>query len=208
MFKKLIAKQFRKPSGLLGHYAANFMKKNNQNRIVYVCDLVNPQDNDSILEIGCGAGYAIQLLSDKNSLCTIDAIDFSAMMIQKAKKINLKQINTNRVRLFRGNFSDYIFKNAYSKVFAINVIYFWKDLVSEFSKVYSILKEGGQLILYMSGPEHLRKIPFAVDEVFNKHTIGQVENDLSQAGFKNITYEKVQKEGFDSFYICALKQSS
>lgn len=208
MFKKLIAEQFRKPSGLLGYYAANFMKKNNQSHIVHVCDLVNPQNDDTILEIGCGAGYAIKLIAEKNNLCSIDAIDFSGMMIQKAIKINLKSIATKRVRLFKGDFCVHELNTTYSKIFAINVVYFWKDLVAEFSKIYNTLKPGGQLILFMSSPESLRKIPFAVDEVFNKHSVDRVENDLLQAGFENITHEKIQKAGFDTFYICALKLSS
>lgn len=205
MLKKLIAEQFRKPSGLLGHYAANFMKKNNQSQIIHVCDLVNPQDNDTILEIGCGAGYAIQLIAKKNTLCTIDAIDFSAMMIQMAKNKNSKNIAAKRVRLFKGDFSDHDFKNTYSKIFAINVVYFWNDLVFEFTKIHSLLKQDGRLILYMSSPERLRKIPFAVDEIFNKYSMEQVENDLLQAGFVNVIFEKVQRAGFDIFYICALK---
>jgi hypothetical protein len=60
----------------------------------------------------------------------------------------------------------------------------------------------------MSNPERLRKMPFAIDDVFNKHSIGQVENDLLKADFENVTYEKIQKAGFDTFYICAQKQGS
>lgn len=206
MFENLLARQFRRPSGLLGLYAANFMKRNNLDYISHVCDLLHLQDNDTILEIGCGAGYAIRLIAEKNSLCTIDAIDFSPMMLKKAKKISRKYIDNNRIRLFKGDFGEYNFPGStYSKIFALNVVYFWNDLFSKFSKIYNLLKPNGRLILFMSSPERLREILFAVDSVFNKYTISQVETDLLQAGFSNVTYEKVLKKGFDTYYIFAEK---
>jgi len=94
MLNRLKAQQFRRPAGLLGLYAANFMKKNNQDYIAHVCDLLDLKDDDSILEIGCGPGYALKLIAEKNSRCDIDAIDFSPMMLKMARK------NTLNVRRF------------------------------------------------------------------------------------------------------------
>jgi len=206
MLKRLIAQQFRRPSGLLGHYAANFMKKNNQDYYAHVCDRLNLKDNDTVLEIGCGAGYAIQLITEKNTQCKVDALDFSPMMLKKAVKNNRNQISTGRVQFFMGDFGDYNFGDVvYSKIFAINVIYFWNDLSSKFSKIYSLLETGGRLILFMSSPERLQKIPFAIDGVFNKYTVAQVENDLSGAGFIKVNHERVVKNETDTFYICADK---
>jgi cyclopropane fatty-acyl-phospholipid synthase-like methyltransferase len=206
MIRKLIAQQFRRPSGLLGHYAANFMKKNNQDYYAHVCDRLNLQNSDTVLEIGCGAGYAIRLITEKNTRCTVDALDFSPMMLKKAEKNNLKQASAGRVHFFKGDFGDYDFGDiVYSKIFAINVIYFWNDLSSKFSKIYSLLKTGGRLILFMSSPERLQKVPFAVDGVFNKYTVTQVENDLSSAGFMKLNHERVVKNESDTFYVCADK---
>lgn len=204
MFKKLIADQFRRPSGLLGYYALNFMKKNNMEYIEKVCDLLKVEDYDKILEIGCGAGYAIQMIAGKNGLCKIDAVDFSPMMIRKAKRNNRQHLRAGRARFFKGDFGDYDFSdNTYSKIFAINVIYFWKELLPGFSKIHSLLKPHGMLILYMSGPERIDKIPFAVEDVFKRYSISNVENTLLKAGFSNVSYEKVIKNGLDTFFISA-----
>jgi cyclopropane fatty-acyl-phospholipid synthase-like methyltransferase len=206
MFAKLLARQFRRPSGLLGIYASNFMKKNNQDYFARVCDLLNLRDSDKILEIGCGAGYTVRLITEKNSACAVDAIDFSAMMLKKARRINRDAVNAGRVRLFKKDFGEFDFSgNAYSKIFAINVIYFWNDLFLKFSKIYCLLKPGGRFILFMSSPELLARVPFAVDEVFAKYTLQQVETDLHRAGFSNVTHEKVVKKGFETYYICAEK---
>lgn len=197
LIRKIIAGQFCRPSGLLGYYAANGMKKNNLGFIAHVCDLLDVQDNDVMLEIGCGAGYAIELIMNKNSRCSIDAIDFSHLMLKKTEKRNRKPMADGRVRLFKGDFGDYDFgKSAYSKIFAVNVIYFWKDLNAQFSKIFSLLKPHGRLFLFMASPEWLKKHWFDVDDVFHKHTIDEVEASLLKTGFKKVTYEKVVRAGF------------
>jgi ubiquinone/menaquinone biosynthesis C-methylase UbiE len=206
LYKRLISQQFRKPSGLLGLFALNFMKKNNQDYIVHACDLLNPQDSDAILEIGCGAGYAIKSIAQKNHHCSIDAIDFSPMMLKKAGKCIQECTNLGRIRLINGDFRDYDFgSRTYSKIFAINVIYFWSDLPPVISKIHRLLKPDGRLTLFMSSPERLNNVPFASNDVFSKYTLAEVKSALSKAGFSTITHEVMQKMGFDTYYIGAGK---
>ena len=104
MIKKLFAQQFRKPKGLLGHYSARFMEKNNFDYYSQVVDLLEIKDRDNILEIGCGAGQAINIIARQNSACRIDAIDFSSLMLKKARKNNKYDIQQNRVKLLYGDF--------------------------------------------------------------------------------------------------------
>jgi cyclopropane fatty-acyl-phospholipid synthase-like methyltransferase len=204
MLKKLLAFQFRRPSGLLGYYAANFMKKNNNDYIAHVCTLLAVQAHDSVLEIGCGAGYALKLIAETTQCPRIDAIDFSSLMVKKAKKNNRQGVLSDRIHIFNADLLAYPQpEKLYTKIFAINVLYFWNDLLPYFSKIHGLLQPKGRLILYMSSPERLRKIPFAVDEVFNKYSVTKVESDLAQAGFHSITHEKVVKMGFDTYYVCA-----
>jgi ubiquinone/menaquinone biosynthesis C-methylase UbiE len=206
LYKKIISRQFRRPSGLLGLYALNFMKKNNQDYIEHVCGLLHPQDTDAILEIGCGAGYAIKSIAMRNHHCSIDAIDFSPMMLKLAKKQSRECANSDRIRFLSGDFRDFDFGDkTYLKIFAINVIYFWKDLFPAISKIHRLLKPDGRLILFMSSPERLNNVPFASDSVFTKYTLAEVKTALSKAGFSKITHEVMQKMGFDTFYICAEK---
>jgi cyclopropane fatty-acyl-phospholipid synthase-like methyltransferase len=206
LYKKLISKQFRKPSGLLGLYAMNFMKKNNQDYIEHACDLLNPKDTDAILEIGCGAGYAIKSIALRNHHCSIDAIDFSPMMLKNAGKCIQDCPNLGRIRFIIGDFRDYDFGGkTYAKIFAINVLYFWTNLPPVFSKIHGLLKPEGGLMLFMSSPELLNNVPFASDSVFAKYTLTEVKSALSKAGFSTITHEVIQKMGFDTYYIRAGK---
>jgi ubiquinone/menaquinone biosynthesis C-methylase UbiE len=204
--KTIFARQFRRPSGLLGHYAARFMRQNNQDYYRQVIELLQIQANDTVLEIGCGEGLAIKLITDHNQSCGVDGIDFSALMVKKAIKTNSPSIKDGRVRLFSGNMLDFDFGDkTYSKIFAINVIYFWEDLATPFAKILSLLKSQGQLVLFMSGPERLNQIPFAVDSVFNKYTVEHVQTELSRTGFSDISCDTVSKGGNNTYYISATK---
>jgi ubiquinone/menaquinone biosynthesis C-methylase UbiE len=206
LYKKIISKQFRRPSGLLGLYTLNFMKKNNQDYIVHACDLLNPQDTDTLLEIGCGVGYAIKSITRQNHHCSIDAIDFSPLMLKKAGKYSRECTNPGRVRLINGDFRAFDFGDkTHSKIFAINIIYFWTDLPPVFSKIHGLLKPDGRLTLFMSSTERLNNVPFASNDVFSKYTLAEVKSALSKAGFSTITHEVIQKLGYDTYYICAGK---
>jgi SAM-dependent methyltransferase len=204
--KKLLAQQFRRPSGILGHYAAGFMKKNNYPYYEKMVELLDIQGCDRLLEIGCGDGRAVKLISDKSTQCRIDAIDFSNLMLRKAKKNNHQCLRDGRVRLFEGDFRIFDrFDSRYTAVFAINVVYFWDDLDEPFRKVHKLLEKNGRFIVYMSSPERIDKVPFAVKDVFNRHSLEKVMGVLIDTGFEDLNVSTGVKDGSGTFYIKAVK---
>jgi SAM-dependent methyltransferase len=206
IFNNIMARQFRRPSGLLGYLSAGFMRKSNREYYSGVVDLLEIRDNDNILEVGFGEALAIQLIVDKNPFCHIDGIDFSRFMFRKAAKNVKSAIRRKRVRLFYGNLIDHDFGgNAYSKIFAINVIYFWKTLNEPLSRLYSLLRPGGRLVLLMSSPEYLNQNPMTATGIFNKHTIEQVQSELKRTGFGEVSYKTVSRNGQNIYYITAIK---
>jgi SAM-dependent methyltransferase len=204
LFSNLIARQFRRPSGLLGLYAANFMKKNNQNYYTRAIGLLAIRDADAVLEIGCGAGDAIRRITEQNSRCRIDAIDFSPLMLKKAARNNREWLRKGRIRLMCGDFTTYDFRaSRYTKILAINVIYFCDALNALFGRCRQLLDPGGRIVLFMSSPERLRSIPFANDDVFHKYTLEFVKEKLGEAGFSSVGHTVVTKREMETYYISA-----
>jgi cyclopropane fatty-acyl-phospholipid synthase-like methyltransferase len=207
LLRTIIARQFRRPSGPLGHFASAFMRKNNQEHYRHVVELLQVHDDDVILEVGCGEGLAIRLIAEQCPKCKTDGIDFSRLMLRKAARSNSIGVGNGNVRLLFGDLRDYDFAGtAYSKIFAINVLYFWKDLGAVFSKLHQLLKPEGRLVLFMSSPERLNQVPFAVDGIFNKYSVEQVQYELRQSGFGDIGCETGVKQGLATYYLSASKK--
>jgi ubiquinone/menaquinone biosynthesis C-methylase UbiE len=206
MIREIIANQFRRPRGILGLIAANAMKKPNQVAYDKIIEMMDIRPGDQLLEIGCGEGRGIRQIMQDRIDCEIDAIDFSMLMVKKAMRNNKNAVIEKRANIIYGDFTEYDFKDKrYSKIFAINVIYFWKELQPVFKKLFSLIKSNGQLYLYMSSPELLHNIPFAVDAVFNKYSLETVKKELAGAGFNSVENQTILKNGFQSYYLSARK---
>ena len=206
IFSTLIARQFRKPSGILGHFAARFMKKNNQDYYLRAVELLEIQDSDRILEVGCGAGFVIRMIAELNAACRIDALDFSRLMLKKAGQINRPWIRQGRVRLLSGDLGNYDFRrDRYTKIFAVNVLYFWENLGDDAGKALCAAGAERPAGAVYVEPGASPQIPFAADGVFNKYSLEHVTKELFRAGFVQVKHETVLKKGMETFYILADK---
>jgi ubiquinone/menaquinone biosynthesis C-methylase UbiE len=202
LLKKMIGQQFRQPQGWLGRWVARTMIKRNWKHYIRVIELLEIQDADKILEIGFGPGLAILLITQQNLKCRIQGLDFSELMWKKARRNNRAAIQANRVDLQLGEFGCHDFgTKRFTKIFAINVIYFWNDLDRMFAKLFSLLEPKGRLVIYMSSPERLNLMPFAVEGVFNKHRLEDVQNKLKAAGFSNLECQTVIKDENETYYL-------
>lgn len=185
--KEKIAEQFRKPKGFWGRIVGLLMKKMNRPFYVEIINKLKITDNDKVLEIGYGHGEALKLIGEMNKKCTIAGIDFSELMYNQALKNNHALVREDRLDLQYGDFNLYNFGNKrYTKVFCVNVIYFWDDLITGFKKVSDILEPVGIYAIYMASADDLMKIQFARTDVFNKYSIEQVKDSLSKAGFRKV----------------------
>ncbi len=88
MFKKFIAIQFKKPSGLFGMFSSNVMIKGNKAKYEKLIKDLNLQPRDKLLEIGYGPGVGINMIAIACPSCTIHGIDFSNLMYKRASKYN------------------------------------------------------------------------------------------------------------------------
>ncbi len=205
-WRTLLSRQFRRPQGLLGHWAARFMEKNNGDYYRRVIELLEVTDTDSVLEVGFGTGLAIQSLLSQNTGCRITGIDFSKLMLEKAVRNNREALAQRRLRLILGDLSQHDFgTETFTKLFGINVVYFWTDLPGTLAALARLTAPGGRLVLYMSSPERLNTLPFAVDTVFNKYSLEQVQTELAHAGFSRVTHTTVMVKELPTHYLCAEK---
>lgn len=205
MLKTVIARQFRRPAGVLGFLASKIMDKGNLKAIEWVFSLLNIGDNEKILEIGYGSGILINKLAMHNNTIRIFGVDFSKVMFVRAKKRNYTFINKRKVTLSCGSVLDYQPQVLFDKIIAINVVYFWDDLAKYSNKLYQMLNNNGKLYLYLADPEDLAKIKFTATNIFNKYTPESVIEKMKSIPFKSVKYEKRTTNDVKAYCIIAEK---
>ncbi|MBO9621064.1 MAG: class I SAM-dependent methyltransferase, partial [Niabella sp.] len=80
MLRKIIASRFKKPTGIIGKWAAGVMIKNNRSKYETLIKDLDLRPGDKLLEIGYGPGDGMHLIAEKYPGCIIHGIDFSPLM--------------------------------------------------------------------------------------------------------------------------------
>jgi len=187
-----IADQFKHPRGFAGKIVGAIMTKGNMPAIVKTLELLQVNDEDTVLEIGFGPGSALYQLLGNNKKCTATGIDFSLLMLHEAAKKNHTFIDDKRLKLIHGDFCDInLQNNSFSKVFGVNVIYFWNDLDTIAHKIHTLLKPNGKAVFFMADKSSLVKMKFPQTDVFNKYDIDQVESAFRNAGFSKVWHDRL-----------------
>lgn len=194
-----MGKQLARPSGILGRITGKLMDHRNYKAYEEIMKDLELTNGDRLFEIGYGTGMGLGLILKKPIDCKIGGIDYSEVMYRTAMKRNEDYIKANRLILNYGDFiNSEVDNGAYNKVYCVNVIYFWEDLLSVFCKIHSILPDQGRFCIYMTPAEYFEKMKFA--ENFKKYSIDIVKAKLTEAGFSSVEHRKTT-----DYYIKAIK---
>ncbi len=212
MLNNILAKQFQKPSGILGKYISKKLLKMNAATNDWVIENCRIKPSDRILELGYGPGYAVEKIAPVLDTGKIYGIDFSKLMYKHASRRNREEIRAGKAELFTGSVDTLPFENdQFDLVFGVNIVYFWSDPAKEIREVLRVLKPGGRLLLYHTDRESLRKIPVATEKVFTAYTAIELEALLSAHGFNKVRTEsrreKLKGTEFLSHCVRAFKDS-
>lgn len=148
MLEKLIDKQYRHPTGLLGLFIGNRMAQDHRPENLWTVSVLKAQPTDKILELGFGAGFAIQELAKVVTQGRIAGVDYSKMMVRAACWRNAELIKQGRADLRWADASTLPFEdNTFDKAFSIHSIYFWPHPLKALAEVRRVLKPDGLLAL-------------------------------------------------------------
>ncbi len=164
-FKKFFSKQARKPSGIFGRWVmSRIFEKGNADLNCLMKELVSPEKDDHILEIGFGTGNLVRDMATNATQGLVEGIDFSQPMVNIARKKNKHFLEKGRVQLEQGSFEQMSYpENQFDKICSANTIYFWSDPVKTIKKIFTILKPGGKLVIGFGDKEQLEKKDLSSD---------------------------------------------
>jgi len=202
MIAKLM-KHFGKPEGILGNILVSMMNIGHAPFIREVLEQIEIHPNDTILDIGCGGGYAIdQMLKRGGTACGVDISDVS---VRKASKVNRKAIKDGRAFIEQADVNDLPFREqSFDLVTAFETIYFWTNIRKSFQDIYRILKPGGRFLVaveaYMEDGQFVNfPRPFRCLKI-SLYSTEELLSLVKDAGFANCEVRQSPKKK----WICAI----
>lgn len=156
-----MAKQLRRPSGMMGGKVGSMMNKANEFLYDFTLDVMQPANNDAILEIGFGNGKFFDKIFSKAEGLKVTGLDFSETMFNAAKENNKEAVTNGKLILQFGSSDKLPFPdNSFDKIFCINVIYFWDEPTQHLKEMQRVLKPGGRFYATVRTKESMLKMPF------------------------------------------------
>ena len=134
----------RKPVGLGGKIMVAMMNVGHSAMAAWGLRFLQPAPDAMVLDCGCGGGVNIKTLLKLCPKGKVQGIDYSAVSVEKARKVNAGAIAAGRCTVQQASVAELPFEaEQFEVVTAFETVYFWPELVQNFREVYRVLKPGG-----------------------------------------------------------------
>jgi len=168
MNKELIQKRFgRKLSSYNTH--AKIQKQMAEKLVSFA-----PQNNNSILEIGCGTGLLTQLVTEKLQFKRYIALDIVSGCEEFIKKIN------SNIEFINCDVENYIQDSEKFDLIISNASLQWIENMPEFVKqLASKLNKNGTLLFTTFGTENFREIHYVLGKTLPYYSLKSLQEKLA-----------------------------
>lgn len=163
-----------------------------------------------ILEIGCGNGYLLSILSNKYKELDLYGIEFSKELYELAISRQLENVNLINADCREQHFEEGFFDVVISERVLINLLE-KEDKIVALNNIHRVLKEKGRYIMVESFNEPLANLNKArkellleeIDEPYhNKYFSESIKESMSMIGFAELE-PSVKKNFLSTHYFLA-----
>ena len=138
----------RKPVGLGGKIMVAMMNFGHSAMAEWGLHFLQPAPDAMVLDCGCGGGANIKTLLKRCPKGKVQGIDYSAVSVEKARKVNAGAIAEGRCNVQQASVAELPFEaEQFDVVTAFETVYFWPELAQNFREVYRVLKPGGTFFI-------------------------------------------------------------
>lgn len=188
-----IARQGRRPSGILGHIVARIMASETSAENDRALELLALQPDDRLIELGCGHGATLAKAAHAITEGDIAGVDFSPIMIAEAKRRNRRHVEAGRISLCLGSSDDLPFTDErFTAALSVHTIYFWQDPVAHLKEVRRILVPGGRLLLGFRPAEDRHFVATYPGEVYAIRRTAEIVGLMKCCSFERVFVRAAQ----------------
>lgn len=191
---RFILKQLAHPAGLLGRLVLGRLNKANRGMNALSLRSLPVSSSDHALEIGFGGGDLLDMILRAGALSVygVETSDLAANLVSNRHRHTIDQ---GVLKLVVSDAASMPFENErFSKIYCVNVIYFWPDPDKVFREINRVTAASGQFALcYQAhGPDQVARF----DPM-------QIEQSLLQAGFASVETIPCQDK-WNGRYFCTI----
>lgn len=177
---RAIGRQLEHPRGPGGWLTGQAMRIANRRPTALAIGALAVQPNDTVLDLGCGAGDAIRPLARLTHTGVIHGLDHSAAMLARAAARNAGLVRDRRVVLQQGAFERLPYRDAlFDRVLASNIVYFWRDPKAVMAEILRVLRPGGRLSIYATDGQAMARWSFVRSGTHILYDAAQFERMLA-----------------------------
>ncbi|MEH6942888.1 class I SAM-dependent methyltransferase [Bacillus sp. JJ722] len=179
-----LIEQAKKPKGSIGSIMIRIMNFAHAGMNKWAIEKMKFRKDSVLLDIGCGGGKAIQLLSKAHTYGKIYGIDYSEQAVNDSIRVNMREVEKGKVEILQASVTDLPFSNqTFDIITAFQTHYFWADLENGVKEVSRVLKQNGEFFIVAEK----YKINYHMKSYKTKE---EMERLLKSFGFQTITFSE------------------
>ena len=185
-------RQFRKPSGRLAWLTGLGMNVDHEKLWRWGLEHVTVGPDSDILDVGCGGGGAVRILTQAAPHGRVHGIDHSEEVLPVARWVNRTSIKAGQVEIIHGSVSLLPFADGmFDLVTAFKSYIFWPSPIHDLRQVRRVLKPGGMVIVvneaYPDERFQARNDKWVrLSGIVNLHGPDEYRLRLSRAGYSEV----------------------
>lgn len=201
----LIAKQGRRPAGLLGKLVARVMATQTAAENDIVLELLQLDPADCVLEVGSGHGNTLAKaagLASRGSHC---GVDFSSVMHRHASRRHRGLVRQGRIGFHLGGGERLPYPDrTFDKAYTVHTVYFWGAPLEHLTELRRVLRPGGRFVLAFRPAEDALFCATYPSEIYRIRPEGEVADLVRRAGFDAVdTLRRAVGTKLMSFIVAA-----
>jgi SAM-dependent methyltransferase len=168
------------------------MAKDHLPIVLPTLDLMQLQPADSVLDVGCGAGWLLRLLAERVTEGRLVGMDVADEMVRRARR---NSTDLDSVMVVPGSCEEIPWEDSFfTKVISVESAYYWPDPARGIREIFRVLRPGGSawiLINYFRDNPHCHQWGPLLAVATHLLSSEEWAEMFRTAGFRDVVHQRI-----------------